>query len=95
MVAYGSQLLKNCKKNYPTYDMELVAVVLTLKAWHHYLYGEQFEVFSDHKCLHIVGPNMRHHGWIEYLEDYDFTLHYNPSKANKVFWVIWCLGLSY
>ena len=28
--------------------------------------------------------NMRQHGWMEYLEDYDFTLHYNPGKANSV-----------
>ena len=22
--------------------------------------------------------------WMEYLEDYEFTLHYHPSKANVV-----------
>ena len=22
--------------------------------------------------------------WMEYMEDYDFTLHYHPSKANVV-----------
>ena len=22
--------------------------------------------------------------WMEYLEDYDFTLHYHPGKANVV-----------
>ena len=27
---------------------------------------------------------MRQHRWIEFLEDYDFTLHYHPSKANVV-----------
>ena len=27
---------------------------------------------------------MRQHKWMEYLEDYDFTLHYRPSKANVV-----------
>ena len=25
---------------------------------------------------------MRQHIWMEYLEDYDFTLHYHPGKAN-------------
>ena len=24
------------------------------------------------------------HMWIEYLEDYDFTLNYHPGKANVV-----------
>ena len=51
VVAYGSRQLKNHEQNYPTYDMELEAVVFALKIWHHYLYGEQFEVYSDHKSL--------------------------------------------
>ena len=27
---------------------------------------------------------MRQRRWIEYLEDYDFSLHYHPGKANMV-----------
>ena len=27
---------------------------------------------------------MRQCKWMEYQEDYDFTLHYHPSKANVV-----------
>ena len=27
---------------------------------------------------------MRQHGWMESLEDYDFTLHFHPGKANVV-----------
>ena len=27
---------------------------------------------------------MRQHRWMEFLEDYVFTLHYHPSKANVV-----------
>ena len=27
---------------------------------------------------------MRQHRWMEYLEDYDFTLQYHPGKANVV-----------
>ena len=27
---------------------------------------------------------MRQRKWMEYLEDYDFTLHYHPGKANVV-----------
>ena len=27
---------------------------------------------------------MRQHRWMEFLEDYDFTLHYHPVKANVV-----------
>ena len=83
VVAYGFQQLKNHEQNYPAYDMELAVVVFALKIWRHYLYGEQFEVFSDHKSLKYIFTqrdlNMR-----QFLEDYDFTLHYHPGKANVV-----------
>ena len=40
VVAYGSRQLKNHEKSYPTHEMELAAIVVALKAWHHNLYGE-------------------------------------------------------
>ena len=88
LVAYGSRRLNNYEQNYPTHDMELAAIVLALKIWRHYLYGEQFEVFLDHKSLKYIFTqqdlNMRQRKWMEYLEDYDFALHYHPGKANVV-----------
>ena len=87
-MAYGSRHVKNHKQNYPTYDMELAAVVFALKILGHYLYGEQLEVFSDHKSLKYIFTqrdlNMRQRRWMEFLEDYEFTLHYHPGKANVV-----------
>ena len=87
VVAYGSRQLKNHEQN-PTQDMELAAVVFTLKIWSHYLYGEEFEVYSDHKSLKYIFTqrdlNMRQRRWMEFLKDYDFTLHYHPGKANVV-----------
>ena len=38
VIAYASRQLKVHEKNYPTHDMELVAVVFALKLWRHYLY---------------------------------------------------------
>ena len=68
--------------------MELAAIVFALKIWHHYLYGEQFEVFSNHKSLKYIFTqrdlNTRQRKWMKYLEDYDFALHYHPGKANVV-----------
>ena len=88
VVAYGSTQLQNHEQNYPTHDLELVAIVFALKIWRHYLYSEQFEVFSNHKSLKYIFTqrdlNMRQHRWMEYLEDYDFTLYYHPGKANVV-----------
>ena len=88
VVAYGSRQLKNHEQNYTTHDLELAAIVFALNIWHHYLYVEQFEVFLDHKSLKYIFTqrdlNMRQHRWMEYLEDYDFTLHYHHGKENVV-----------
>ena len=86
-MAYGSRQLKNHVRSYP-HDMALVTIVFALKIWRYYLYGEQFEVFSDHKSLKYIFTqrdlNMRQRMWMEYLEDYEFTLHYHLGKANAV-----------
>ena len=34
--------------------------------------------------FHTTGPQHKASRWVEFLEDYDFTLHYHPSKANVV-----------
>ena len=87
-MAYGSRQLKNHERNYSKHNMELEAIVFGLNIWRHYLYDEQFEVFSNHKSLKYIFTqrdlNMRQCKWMEYLEDYDFTLHYHPSKENVV-----------
>ena len=36
------------------HDMELATIVLVMKIWRYYLYGEQFEVFSDQKSLKYI-----------------------------------------
>ena len=68
--------------------MELAAIVFALKIWCQYLYDEHFEVFSDHKSRKYIFTqrdlNMRQRRWMEYLENYDFALHYHPDKANVV-----------
>ena len=88
VVAYGSLQLKNHKWSYPILDIELAAIVFSLKIWRHYLYGERFKVFSYHKSLKYIFTqrdlNMRQRRWMDYLEDYEFTLHCHPGKENVV-----------
>lgn len=51
VVTYATRQLKVHEKNYLTHDLELATVVFALKIQRHYLYGETFEVFMDHKSL--------------------------------------------
>ncbi|GKA33116.1 putative reverse transcriptase domain-containing protein, partial [Tanacetum coccineum] len=88
VIAYASRQLKIHKKNYTTHDLELGAVVFSLKLWRHYLYGTKCTVFTDHKSLqHILNQkelNMRQRRWLELLSDYDCEIRYHPGKANVV-----------
>ena len=54
VVAYGSRQLKTHELNYPTNYLELATIVFSLTIWRHYLYGEQFDVFSDYKSLKYI-----------------------------------------
>nr|GEX57416.1 putative reverse transcriptase domain-containing protein [Tanacetum cinerariifolium] len=54
VIAYASRQLKPHEENYTTHDLELGAVVFTLKIWRHYLYGTKCIVFTDHKSLQHV-----------------------------------------
>jgi len=53
-----------------------------------YLYGETFDVFTNHKSLKYVFSqkelNMRQRRWMEFLKDYDCTILYHPGRANVV-----------
>ncbi|TYK11055.1 reverse transcriptase [Cucumis melo var. makuwa] len=49
VIAYALRHLKTHECNYPTHDLELAAVVLALKIWRHYLFGEKCHIFTDHK----------------------------------------------
>src|SRR4051812_34743665 len=88
VVTFRLRRLKDHEKNYPTHDLELGSVVFGLKTWRHYLYGEDFVVFSDHKSLGYIFTqkelHIRQRRWLEYLADYTFTMHYHPGKANVV-----------
>src|SRR5262249_18854260 len=88
VIAYASKQLKTHEFNYPTHNLELAAVVHALKILRHYLYGEQFEVFTDHKSLKYIFSqkdlNLRQRRWLEFLKDYDFAMSYHPGKANVV-----------
>ena len=88
VVSYASRQLRPHEVRYPTHDLELAAIVFALKTWKHYLYGEQFELFTDHKSLKYLKTqkelNMRQQRWMELLESYDFTISYHPGKGNVV-----------
>ena len=88
VVAYVSRQLKPHEKNYPTHDLELVAIVFALKIWRHYIYGEKYFIYTDHKSFKYLPSkrelNLIQHRWMELIKDYDCVIDYHPEKANVV-----------
>ena len=85
VVAYASRQLKPHENNYPTHDLELAALVFTLKIWRHYLYGEKCFIYTDYKSLKYLPSqrelNLRKRRWIDLIKDYDCVINYHPDKA--------------
>ena len=81
VITYSSRQLKVHEKNYPTHDLEPAALVFALKIWKHYLYGVHVNVFIDHKSLQYVFTkkelNLRQKTCLEFLKDYDISVHYH------------------
>ena len=86
VIAYASRQLKKHEQNYPTHDLELAAVVFSLKIWRHYRYGVPCQIFTDQKSLQYIFTqkelNLRQHRWLELIKDYDCTIEYHPGQAN-------------
>ena len=83
-MAYASRQLKPYEQNYPTHDLELVVVIFALNIWRPFLFGETFEIYTDHKSLKYLFSqkklNMRQIRWLELLKDYDFIIQYHPGR---------------
>ncbi|WVZ79724.1 hypothetical protein U9M48_027272 [Paspalum notatum var. saurae] len=80
VIAYASRQLRKHETNYPTHDLELAAVTLSVGQYRH--------IYTDHKSLKYIftqpEPNMRQRRWLELIKDYDLEIHYHPGKANVV-----------
>jgi hypothetical protein len=87
-IAYALRQLQRHEEHYPTHDLELLAVVHTLKVWRHYLLSNLVHIYTDHKRLKYLftqpNLNMRQQRWLELINDYELQVHYHLGKANVV-----------
>ncbi|KAL8120149.1 hypothetical protein AgCh_017330 [Apium graveolens] len=56
----ATQLQDLLEKKYPTHDLDLAAIIFAVKLWRHYLYEEEYEIYTDHKSLnyHLEKANI-------------------------------------
>jgi hypothetical protein len=88
VIDYASRKLKKHEELYVTHDLELVAVMLAMKLWRHYLVGRNFELKIDLQSLkHLFTQrdlNFRQRRWSEFMSEYDFGISYIKGKENVV-----------
>jgi hypothetical protein len=88
VICYDSRKLKEHGKNYATHDLELVAIIHTLRKWRHYLMGRIFKLRTYHNGLKYLFEkltlNVRQSRWLEFLFEYDFDIKHIKGKENKV-----------
>lgn len=87
-ISYLSKKLLEAETRYPTHEQELLAIIIALKEWRHYLYGQHFTIITDHNSLqhlhsqpHLSSRQVR---WVEFLQQFDFTIQYKPGRTNTV-----------
>jgi hypothetical protein len=85
-----SKKMLDAETRYPIHEQELLAIIVALKSWRHYLMGSKFTItiMSDHKSLtqfktqpQLSGRQAR---WQDVLANYNFDIQYVEGKANVV-----------
>ena len=87
-IAFFSKALAPCTLSKSVYEKEIMALVLAVQHWRHYLMGRPFKVFTDHKSLrHLLQQRLtttNQHCWLSKLMGYQFEIVYKPGAENKV-----------
>lgn len=87
VISYYSKCFSKTERRYCTTRKELLAVVCSIKHFHHYLYGRRFKIRSDHGSLRWLMNFKICEGAlariIETLAIYDFTIEYRPGISHR------------
>ena len=87
-IAYASRSLSKCERNYPVHKLEFLALKWAITdKFHEYLYGAEFQVFTDNNPLTHVLTTAKYdasgHRWAAALSNHTLSIIHKPGKANR------------
>ena len=88
IVSIVSKKLDQAQCNYSVYKKELFSVIYCLRQFNSYLWGQHFDLFTDHKPLVYMFDtkdlSVALQQWLDVILDYSFTIHHRPGVLNVV-----------
>ena len=86
VISYGSKKLNKEQRRYCVTRRELLAVVVFLREFRHYLLGKEFLIRTDHSCLtwliKFKEPQGQLARWIEYIYQFKFSIVHRDGKKH-------------
>ena len=86
VIAYYSRCLSKAERRYCVTRRELLAVVQSVKHFHHYLYGRKVTVRTDHgalrRLLSFKNPEGQMARWLEVLGTYDLEIQHRAGERH-------------
>jgi len=85
-VAFFNHQLRGAEARYSATELEVLAIVVSVKHFVHYLYGCHFTVFTDHHPLTALLSskvlNRTVQGMVLKLQEYSMEIQYREGKDN-------------
>lgn len=87
-VAFYSKALSPTSLGLSTYEKELLAMVMSVIKWRHYLLGRDFHIRTDHPSLKFLleqkVTTLMQQKWLFKLVGFDYEIIYRSEKTNVV-----------
>ena len=87
VIAYASCTLAKSEKNHDAHKLEFLALKWSVtERFHEYLYGGEFEVYTDNNLLTYILTTAKLDAtgqrWVASLANYNFKIFYRSGKPN-------------